>query len=161
MALKKRSEAIEEAVNRLLEEDDTNDPTDPHCYSRAIFSAFEKIASLREKGVEYARICKSFETAGLLPENANLHSFGQAFRREKARRDKYAKSTKTPIPEKSDRGTAKNTADSPLKAHKSAEEATKAGDEAADKEWIRKLTGTTVDTGLGKIIKHSDGSFEF
>jgi hypothetical protein len=162
MALKKKSEAIEKAVNRLLEEDDANNPSDPHCYSRAIFSAFEKIAPLREKGIGYARICKAFESFGLLPENADPHSLGQAFRREKARREKY--SAKTPPSERSDRDTAKKAAASPWKADKSiaktAPEAAEAGNDATEKEWIRKLTGTTVDTELGKIIKHSDGSFE-
>jgi hypothetical protein len=33
--------------------------------------------------------------------------------------------------------------------------------EAAEKEWIRKQTSTTVDTGLGKITKNSDGSFDY
>jgi hypothetical protein len=33
--------------------------------------------------------------------------------------------------------------------------------ETAAKERVRKITGTVVDTGLGKIIKHTDGSFEY
>jgi hypothetical protein len=33
--------------------------------------------------------------------------------------------------------------------------------EAAEKEWIRKQNSMTVDTGLGKITKNSDGSFDY
>jgi hypothetical protein len=162
MTLKKRGEAIEEAVNRLLEEADAPDPAAPRCYSRAASSAFEKIASLREKGIGYVRICKAFESSGLLPENADPHSLGQAFRREKTRRGKIA--AKTPPSERSDRDTVKKADALPWKADKTIEktvpEAAKVGNDATEKEWIRKLTGTTVDTGLGKIIKHSDGSFD-
>jgi hypothetical protein len=35
------------------------------------------------------------------------------------------------------------------------------GNEDAEKEWIRQQTSTTVDTGLGKITKNSDGSFDY
>jgi hypothetical protein len=34
-------------------------------------------------------------------------------------------------------------------------------EEAARKARVRKLTSTTVNTGLGTITKHSDGSFDF
>jgi hypothetical protein len=33
--------------------------------------------------------------------------------------------------------------------------------EASKMEWIRKQTSTIIDTGLGKIVKHSDGSFDY
>jgi hypothetical protein len=33
--------------------------------------------------------------------------------------------------------------------------------EAAEKEWVRKQTSTTVNTGLGKITKNADGSFDY
>jgi hypothetical protein len=35
------------------------------------------------------------------------------------------------------------------------------GNEASKMEWIRKQTSTIIDTGLGKIVKHSDGSFDY
>jgi hypothetical protein len=28
-------------------------------------------------------------------------------------------------------------------------------------EWVRKITSSTEETGLGKLTKHSDGSFDF
>ncbi|GHS88779.1 hypothetical protein AGMMS49957_10850 [Synergistales bacterium] len=163
MAINKRSEAIEEAVNRLLEEDDVYSSSGLRCYARVASSAFERIASLREKGIGYDRICKSFETSGLLPENADIQCLGQAFRRERAKRSNGVKNAKVPIFERSGSDTVKKSAVPFVKAETSIKKTTAgtADDEAADKELIRKLTSTTVNTGLGNIVKHSDGSFDF
>jgi hypothetical protein len=40
-------------------------------------------------------------------------------------------------------------------------QARRPGDEAAEEEWIRKQISATVDTGLGKIVKNSGGSFDY
>jgi hypothetical protein len=37
----------------------------------------------------------------------------------------------------------------------------KAQEKPEERELARKMAGSTEETGLGKITKHSDGSFEF
>jgi hypothetical protein len=143
MALKNRAEAAEEAVERLIDEENAIDSHGADSYSRTVFLAFEKIRSLRERRVSFARICRSFEISGMLPENANPHSFRQAYARERARRIKTGNDT------------AKKTPVSPARSSKSD------STPDAGKENARKLTGTVADTGLGKIVKHTDGSFEY
>jgi hypothetical protein len=146
MALKSRAEAVDEAVARLLDEENTIGGDGANSYSRTVFSAFEKIRALREKRVSFERICRSFETSGMLPENANLHSFRQAYLRERARRSKAGSDA------------AKKA---PLSPARPAMPDNAAGAENAEKERARKLAGTVVNTGTGKIIKHADGSFEY
>jgi hypothetical protein len=133
------------------------------CYARVASLAFEKIASLREKGIGYDKICESFEASGLLPENADIQCLGQAFRRERTKRSNDAKNANSPIHERSGSDTVKKIVVPFVRAGISVNKVvTKAiDDEAADKELIRKLTSTTVNTGLGNIVKHSDGSFDF
>jgi hypothetical protein len=121
-------------------------------------TAFDEIALLRGKGMRFEKICAAFAKAGLLPPDAKTHSMSQAFLREKRRREKTARTTDAGAVKKS---SAAET-DRAAKFSKKTEPATpEFGDEAAEKERIRKMTGTVVDTGRGKIIKHADGSFEF
>ena len=83
-----RKEAFKSAVDRLIAEEDETVCTDMYCYAKTVVASFEEIQSLRTKGVRFDKICKLFETTGLLPENANIHSLRQAFAREKAKRSK-------------------------------------------------------------------------
>jgi len=92
--LKKRREAIEEAVKRLLDEENAVNSADPHCYSKTAAFAFEEIQSILDEGVRFEKILNSFVISGMLPEGANLHSFRQAFWREKKRRRETDESTK-------------------------------------------------------------------
>ena len=118
-----------------------------YCYSRLVYVAFREIAALREERFSMAAICKVMESDGLLPERASLNSFRRAFRREVARRNKAANRVNAPVDK------ANPAAVSPNKAAQN-----KMGE--TEKELNRKMSGRVVNTGLGKIIKNSDGSFD-
>ena len=143
MALENRAEAAEEAVARLMDEENAIGSPGSDSYSRTVFLAFEKIRSLRERRISFARICRSFEISGMLPENANPHSFRQAYARERARRNK------------SGGDTAKKT---PAALMRPA-----MPDSAQDmgKDNARKLTGTAAKAKFGNVTKNTDGSFEY
>ena len=83
-----RKEAFKSAVDRFLAEEDATVCTDMYCYAKTVVASFEEIQSLRARGIRFDKICELLETSGLLPENANVHSFRQAFAREKTRRSK-------------------------------------------------------------------------
>jgi hypothetical protein len=135
MALENRAEAAEEAVARLIDEENAIGSPGSDSYSRTVFLFFEKIRSLRERRISFARICRSFEISGMLPENANPHSFRQAYARERARRNKTGNeaSKKTPVPPVNITGPDRTRMpdDAPTKAKP------------------------------GRIIKNADGSFEY
>jgi hypothetical protein len=135
MALKNRDEATEEAVTRLIDEENATGDPKADSYSRTVFLAFEKIRALRERRISLARICRSFEISGMLPENANPHSFRQAYAREMARRNKSGNETakKTPVPPVNPIG--------PDRAHKPDD--------------------TPAKAKPGRIVKNADGSFEY
>ena len=135
MALENRAEAAEEAVARLMDEENAIGSPGSDSYSRTVFLAFEKIRSLRERRISFARICRSFEISGMLPENANPHSFRQAYARERARRTKSGgeAAKKTPGPPTNPIGT----------------------------DGTRKLDDTPAKAKPGRVIKNADGSFEY
>jgi hypothetical protein len=135
MALKNRDEAAEEAVTRLIDEENAIGSPGAGSYSRTVFLAFEKIRALRERRISFARICGSFETSGMLPENANPHSLRQAYAREMARRIKTANEAakKTLAPQANPIG--------PDRAHKPDD--------------------TPAKAKPGRVIKNADGSFEY
>jgi hypothetical protein len=158
MTLDARKEAVERAVNGLLDEEAAICGADPYCYSMTASAAFEKIALLRGKGMRFEKICAAFAKEGLLPNGAKPHSLSQAFLREKKRREKTTRTEAAGTARKSSAAEINRTAKFPQKPVPAAQDS---GDDAAEKEWIRKQTSATVDTGLGRIIKHSDGSFSF
>ena len=143
MELKNRAEAAEEAVTRLMDEENTIGSPRADSYSRTVFLAFEKIRSLRERRISFARICGSFEISGMLPENANPHSFRQAYARERARRAKSSSeaASKTPV--------------SP------ARPASSDGAPDAGKDNARKSIGMAAKAKFGNVTKNADGSFEY
>jgi hypothetical protein len=158
MALSTRDEAVERAVKGLFDEEAEACRADPYCYSITASAAFDEIALLRRKGVRFEKICAAFAKSGLLPCGAKPHSLSQAFLREKRRREKTAPAT--------DDGTVKKAraaeTGQPAKFSQKPEPAAPDfGDEAAEKKWIREQLSTAVDTGLGKIIKNPDGSFDY
>jgi hypothetical protein len=158
MAVDARKEAAERAVNGLLDGEAAICGADPYCYSMTASAVFEEIALLRGKGMRFDKICAAFAKAGLLPNNAKPHSLSQAFLREKRRREKTIPTAMVGDAKKS----GATEADQAAKFSQKTEPAAPDFDgEAAEKEKIRKMTGTVVDTGRGKIIKHADGSFEF
>jgi hypothetical protein len=155
MAHKTLEEVLEEAVQKLMADESTVSSIEPYRYAKTIFAAFDKIQALRKKGIRRIKICKAFEESGLLPQNANSRCFCQAFRREKARRGKSSGSSVTQA-EKPERDEAINAVEK-----MNPEQAAAKLDATSRKERTKQLTGTVVDSGLGKIIKHSDGSFEY
>ena len=158
MASNTRKEAVERAVNGLLNEEAAIVSADPYRYSLTASAAFEEIALLREKGMRFDKICAAFAKAGLLPDDAKPHSMSQAFLRERRRREKTMPTAMAGDAKKSGAAEAGRAAKVSQKTEPAAPDF---GGDAAEKERIRKMTGTVVDTGRGKIIKHADGSFEF
>ncbi|GHS85510.1 hypothetical protein AGMMS49957_01680 [Synergistales bacterium] len=156
-------------------------------YSRLMHSLFEKIESLHSKGFCFTQICNAFEKSGILPEHSNPYCFRQAFYRERIRRAKEeelmcaledesndeSKDERTTSGKEairvSDMAKAKTISQTSvtqtptiiaLKAAKVL--ITQDDDEdAARKARVRRLTDTRMNTGLGIITKHSDGSFDF
>jgi hypothetical protein len=129
-------------------------------YARIVRVAFEDICELMTEGFSCVTICKAFEANGLLPEGSKPYSLSRAVRREKVRRQKRAVSTGS---EQVIRDTAKSaenvkTDSSDKGAVRIEPEKSKLSDNA---EKIRKEDSFSVDTGLGKLTKHSDGSFDF
>jgi hypothetical protein len=139
MTLKNLAEAAEEAVTRLIDEENAIGSPGADSYSRTVFLAFEKIRALRERRVSFARICRSFEISGMLPENASPHSFRQAYAREMARRNKTGNDTAKKTP-----GLSTN----PIRPDSVPD----AGKESAQKP---------AKTKPGRVIKNADGSFEY
>jgi hypothetical protein len=135
MTLKNLAEAAEEAVTRLIDEENAIASPGADSYSRTVFLAFDKIRALRERRVSFARICGSFEISGMLPENASPHSFRQAYAREMARRNKAGNETakRTPAPPVNPIGP----------------------------DRARKPDDTPVKAKPGRVIKNVDGSFEY
>lgn len=164
MVYKNFGGVLEEAVQKLLEMESTANSAEPYRYAKTVFAAFERIQALREKGIRLIKICKAFEESGLLPQNANPRCFCQAFRREKARRGKNVNSSTAQIDKtehgKTEYGKVKNT-DDKVNPEQTATRLDETARKESRKERIKELTGTVVDSGLGKIIKHTDGSFEY
>jgi hypothetical protein len=129
-------------------------------YSLIVKTGYDEILKLREEGYSYNVICEVFAENGLLPNGANPKTFCSAFLREMKRREKRQKigAPQNPDTEKTVSVASVKTD----KAIKKVAQEMEAPEEAAvEKEWIRKLDGIEVDTGRGKITKHSDGSFDF
>jgi hypothetical protein len=127
-------------------------------YALVVKAGYEEILKLREDDYSYDVICEVFAENGLFPNGANPKTFRSAFIRETNRREKKLK---TAIPKNT--GVVQKAAAPAVKTDKPANGiAPKPKDnEASEKEWILKQTSTVVNTGLGKIIKHSDGSFDY
>jgi hypothetical protein len=144
----------------LLREEIPLKRCETHIYSKVVHTAFGRIRTMKGKGFSFAQICGAYEKAGLLPGNARAGSFRQAFQRECARRmkeDELKKLVKDGDGTETDTATAANVD----KAIQSTNDRADKPDQESEKEKIRRITGTAVNTGLGKIIKHADGSFEY
>jgi hypothetical protein len=115
-------------------------------YARIVRAAFEDIRELTAEGVSYAAICEAFEANGLLPKGSEPYSLSRAMRREGARRQKRAE------PARTERLAGKPAG----KPDSGTPRALSAG-----KERVKELTASTEETALGKITRHSDGSFDF
>jgi hypothetical protein len=135
-------------------------------YARIARSAFEDIRGLTAEGFSYAAICEAFEANGLLPEGSKPYSLSRAMRREGMRRQRRAGLVETErlvgktAGEKSGSAAPNPTKAEPVKRDFGAPRAPSMENEKAEK-WEKALAGSAVETGLGKLTKHSDGSFDF
>jgi hypothetical protein len=126
-------------------------------YARIARAAFEDIRALTASGFSYVAICKAFETNGLLPEGAAPYSLSRAVRREGIRRQKRIEPAKV---ERLEQNMEKKldvvkTSTTVMSAQKPESGGTTPDEKTA------KMAETKVNTGLGKLTKHADGSFDF
>jgi hypothetical protein len=158
-------EATNERIDAAIEHETPLLRKGGRVYSGAAREFFGKIKALRGRGFSFVQICGAFEKAGILPRDSNPYSFRQAFLRELSRRVraeelieevKNARESAAEPPTPTSANAPART-DEPGKPDKNAS----AVNTESDEEKVRRLTGTVVDTGLGKIVKHSDGSFEY
>ena len=135
-------------------------------YARIARSAFEDIRGLTAEGFSYAAICEAFEANGLLPEGSKPYSLSRAMRREGMRRQRRAGLAETErlaektAGEKLGSAAPKPTKAEPVKQDFGAPRTPSMENEKAE-EWVKALASPAVETGLGKLTKHSDGSFDF
>jgi hypothetical protein len=153
-------ETVVGTAEDLLREEIPLKRCETHIYSKVVQAAFGRIRAMKGKGFSFAQICDAYEKAGLLPGDARAGSFRQAFQRECARRMKEDELKKLV---KDGDGTEPDTAAAATvdKAIPNTDDRVDKPDQESEKEKIRRITGTAVNTGLGKIIKHADGSFEY
>jgi hypothetical protein len=129
-------------------------------YSRVVRAAFEDIRELTAEGFSYVVICEALETNGLLPEGSRPYSLSRALRREGIRRQKIAGTGRLPD-DVGKKSRAAETSTGLQELPKPEPEKPNAKEKSEEHEWVRKITGSTEETGLGKLTKHSDGSFDF
>ncbi len=131
-------------------------------YSKTVRSAFETVGKARSEGFSFAQICAALEKAGLLPREANPHSFRQAFHREETRRKKEEVLLKLVTKQAEPKGqTAPQPAPPERKQPQTVGAETASASEEAERERIRRMTSRVVDTGTGKIIIRSNGTFDY
>jgi ribosomal protein L12E/L44/L45/RPP1/RPP2 len=155
-------EAANERIDAAIEHETPLRRKEGRIYSGAAREFFGKIKALRGRGFSFVQICGAFEKAGILPQDSNPYSFRQAFLRELSKRvraEELLKEVKNARESAAEPPAANAPArtNAPGKPDKNASAARTESDE----EKVRRLTGTVVVTGLGKIVKHSDGSFEY
>lgn len=160
MTQKTGKEAIQEAVERLLTEEDVTDNNAGYRYAKAVLFAYDEIRMLLGRGIKFVKICKSFEASGLLPENANAHSFREAFHRECRRRgEKYSRTESKREKALGEKKIVANRSIHQTNPPTKSEPEKTDGDSA--KDLARKMGAVTVETGSGKITKYPDGGFDF
>jgi hypothetical protein len=143
---------FEEAVSRaeeLLRRETPNSGNIDRTYSKTMRVMFANVEKARADGFSFTQIREAFMEAWLLPRQAHSHSFRQAFYREAKRRDREKELLRRI---KGDAGTSKKeTIPEPLKANPA--------DGLAER--IKSQTSSRKETGLGTLIRYSDGSFDF
>ena len=133
-------------------------------YLYIVKNKFDAISRLLREGNTFISLFEHFVECGILPEDGNPESLRQAYRREALKR---AKKTET---KSHDTQKKANTISSPAitetlpqkeKVSAGLGEEQKVNEDEERVELIRKQLGTVVDTGTSRIIKYSDGSFDF
>jgi len=131
-------------------------------YAIVVKVGYEEIRKLRNDGYSYDIICKMLSENGALDYNASPKNLCTAFLRETKRRFSRVQESSSNRDASTVNIQAKKT-DSvtgiPNKAIQNNIGETKITER--ESEQIRTATSTVVNTGLGEIIKHSDGSFDY
>jgi hypothetical protein len=156
--------AANEQLDAAMEHEKPLRRKEGRVYSRTAREFFGKIKAFRGKGFSFVQICGAFEKAEVLPRGSNPYSFRQAFLRELSKRARAGELLEEIKGRCEAEASLPTEANVPVPARTG--DSVEPGDGAAGKkesgeERIRRLTGNVVDTGLGNIVKHSDGSFEY
>jgi hypothetical protein len=122
-------------------------------YSLVVKAGYEEILGLRTDGYSYDLICEAFTGNGLLPERPNPKALCNAFLREKKRRGKKVQ----PSGAAGENAISKSPEAEPVKP----DSGTSPMENEKTEERVKALTGSAEETALGKLTKHSDGSFDF
>jgi len=125
-------------------------------YALVVKVGYEEIQKLRNDGYSYDIICETLSENGVLDVGASPKNLCSAFLRETKRRLIRQQASGRNI----DASTKTNVETEPLTSGANSPNSDGKATEK-EREKVRRLTDTTVDTGLGKIIKHTDGSFDF
>ncbi len=155
--MEESDDCIERVVRRLQEEMPLR-KCDARVYAARAREYCLEIQKMRSEGFSYMQICGAFEKEKLLPANPKINSFRQACRRELIRQKKenghpaLLNSTKQ-IAKKLDIKSGKAV----------ATQKTDDGDQRALEIERRKKLGLDkgINTPSGKIIKDTEGGFEF
>jgi hypothetical protein len=157
-------EKIDEQIEEALRDEESPKRREGYVYSGATRRFFGKIKALRGRGYSFVQICRAYEKIGQLPKHSNPNVFRQAFLREAERRKREGEILKE-LKDGDGAEKTKTRETSPPVTPEDAEKKNLAkedtGDEGEDSDRIRKMTGKVVETGLGKIIKYADGSFDY
>ena len=119
-------------------------------YAIVVKVGYEEIQKLRNDGYSYDIICKMLSENGALNVDASPKSLCTAFLRETKRRLSRTQANSS-IP-KASSATVEKAAQNNGGESKKTERG---------KEQVRTATGAVVNTGLGIIVKNSDGSFDY
>jgi len=121
-------------------------------YAIVVKIGYDEIQKLRDDGYGYDIICKTLSENGTLDVDASPKNLCTAFLRERKRRQ--SRTHGRPSIAKPSGGMAEKS-----KAVESINrEAARAEPE---NEQTKKLGGRVISTGLGNIIKNTDGSFDY
>jgi hypothetical protein len=131
-------------------------------YAYVARAVFEDIRGMTEEGFSYVDICEALEANGFLPEGSEPRNLGRAMRREKARRQRHtlAAETERIADSAGEKPGRDETRPAMQDIPKPEPEKTEPGGKPDGHEW-RRIAGSTEETGLGKLTKHPDGSFDF
>jgi hypothetical protein len=126
-------------------------------YAVVVKVGYEEIQKLKDDGYSYEIICKMLSENGALDVNASPKNLCTAFLRETKRRLSRARMNSSNKAASGIYAPAEKIVPAAVNQNNGGE----ANKTERDKEQARTQTGTVVDTGLGKIIKNTDGSFDY
>ena len=150
---------IEKALNIL-----TSTPIKPKAkgknslYALIVRKGFNTITQLLKEGLNFNELFDHFVECDVLSENGNPESLRRAYNREKAIRIRKKEQSNYEIQEqKADSTSVPALASTTVPVTEQAE-----NENNANVDKIRqKLMGTAVGTGTSRIVRRTDGGFDF